>query len=402
VVRAPRLTLALLALVVVLGHLASLEWFARQAEAISGLKLMAPPMYTRMLKPAAPPPVVATIAPAPKPKPRAPAAPKPKPPASSAQEREQEALRREAEQALEAAAKEAQAAATEPLAQDPASGPDQAVAQAPQPGASEPQAAASAPAAVASAPVAVASAPVRAATAAVAAASTPAAAASASATGSAAPDPWPADTRLTYDVTGEYRNPVTGTAHVQWQREGNRYQVRLDVTIRIVVAITQTLTSQGEVTPAGLLPRAYEEARTGGKRRLTQFGDQLVVLDKGVSVPRPPGVQDTASQFVELAQRFATGKDVLEVGRTVRMWLARPGGVDEWIYDVTERQVLSLPLMGDVEAFHLKPRPLVNPRGNITAEMWFAPSLQYLPVKIKVIMGNEAWLDLVVDRIDQR
>jgi len=364
VVRPPKLALALLAVLVGLGHFASLEWLARQADAISGLTLMAPPMYTRILRPTAPPAVTASVA-VPRPKPRARAAARPKPPASAKQREE----------------KQEQDAPVEPVAQAPEPPPQEAVAQAPQPAASAPAAAASAAVAAASAPAAVASA----------------------ASGEPAPaDPWPLDTRLTYVVTGEYRNPVTGTAHVHWQRDGTRYQVRLDVTIRIVVPITQTLTSQGEVTPAGLIPRAYEEMRTGGKRRITQLGDEVVVLEKGTTVPRPPGVQDTASQFVELAQRFSTGKDVLAVGRTVKVWLARPGGVDEWTYDVAERKVLSLPLMGDVETFHLKPRPLANPRGNITAEMWFAPSLQYLPVKIKVIMGNEAWLDLVVERIDQR
>jgi hypothetical protein len=34
--------------------------------------------------------------------------------------------------------------------------------------------------------------------------------------------------------------------------------------------------------------------------------------------------------------------------------------------------------------------------------MWFAPSLQYLPVRIKVIVGTEAFVDLVADRIEQR
>lgn len=364
-VRPPKLALALLAVLVALAHFASLEWLARQADAIAGLTLMAPTMYTRMLAPAAPPPVVASVAATPRPKPRPRAAAKPKPPASSAKQREE---------------KKPEEAPAEPVAEQPAP-PQEQVAQAPEPAASQPAAAASAPNATASAP---------------------SAAASAGAGEPAGPDPWPGDTRLTYAVSGEYRNPVSGTAHVQWQRDGTRYQVRLDVTIRIVVPLTQTLTSQGEVTPAGLIPRVYEEMRTGGKRRLTQLGDEVVVLEKGTTVPRPPGVQDTASQFVELAQRFSTGKDVLAVGRTVKVWLARPGGVDEWTYDVTERQVLSLPLMGDVETFHLKPRPLANPRGNITAEMWFAPSLQYLPVKIKVIMGTEAWLDLVVDRIEQR
>nr|WP_236599158.1 DUF3108 domain-containing protein [Ramlibacter monticola] len=329
-------------------------------------------MYTRLLQPAAPSPVVAAAAPVAPAKPPARAAPKPKPPASSAKE-------------VEEKPPEPVAQAEPPPELPPP--PEEAVAQAPEPAASEPLAAASAALTAASEPVAAASAP--------------AGAASAPATDTASLDQWPTDTRLTYEVTGEYRDRVHGEAHVQWQREGNRYQVRLDVTIRIVVPITQTLTSQGEVTPAGLLPRAYEELRTGGKRRTTQFGDEVVITEKG-TLPRPPGVQDTASQFVELSQRFATGKEVLAVGRTVKFWLARPGGMDEWTYDVAERETLHLPRLGPVETFHLKPRPIANPRGNITAEMWFAPSLQYLPAKIRVIMGTEAWLDLVVDQIEQR
>ena len=55
-----------------------------------------------------------------------------------------------------------------------------------------------------------------------------------------------------------------------------------------------------------------------------------------------------------------------------------------------------------MEAFHLKPRPIPNPRGNITAEMWFAPALQYLPVRIMVLMGEEATIDLLVEQIEQR
>ena len=60
------------------------------------------------------------------------------------------------------------------------------------------------------------------------------------------------------------------------------------------------------------------------------------------------------------------------------------------------------PKFGPVESFHLKPRPLEKPRGNINVEMWFAPSLQYLPVKIRITMGEGSYLDLIVDHIEQR
>ncbi|MDB5912167.1 MAG: hypothetical protein JWP22_842, partial [Ramlibacter sp.] len=224
------------------------------------------------------------------------------------------------------------------------------------------------------------------------------AAASAAAGDPAALDRWPSDSRLSYRLSGHWRGPISGDARVQWQREGDKYQVRLDVDLGIV---GQALTSQGQVTPNGLVPRIYEETRPG-KRRTATMGDETVQLENGTSVPRPPGVQDTASQFVELSQRFATGKEVLAVGRSVTVWLARPGGIDLWTYDIVEKEMLKTPRLGEVEAFHLKPRPLANARGNITAEMWFAPSLQYLPVKIKVLFGTDAHLDLLVDRIEQK
>lgn len=367
-VRSPALRLALLALLVAVGHLLALEWLARQADKISGLVLMTPPMYTRLLQPAQPPPVPMAAA---TPPPRARAAPAPRPPASSAEELRR---RKEAEEAARREAQEREQAQAEAQAREREAEEARAREQAAQ----------------------LAQAAASAASAASAAAPAPAASAAPAADNLAH---WPTDTLLHYRLTGHYRGPLYGDARVQWLRQGDRYQVRLDV--RIQVFGTQILTSQGEVTPEGLVPRAYEELRPG-KRRFATIGDEVVVLENGRTVPRPPGVQDTASQFVELSQRFATGKELLEVGRTVSLWLARPGGVDRWEYEVAARDLLPTPNFGTVEAFHLKPRPVGNPRGNVTAEMWFAPTLQYLPVRIKVLMGDEAWLDLLVDHIEQR
>lgn len=394
--------LALLAVPVVLAHFVGLEWIGRQADQISGLTWMVPPMYTRMLQPSAPPPVVA-VAEAPGATPRPRAAPHPRPPASSPEELQrkreaQEAARREAEEKAQAEAQAKARAQAEARAQAAADAKAQAEAaerarRAREEEEQQAQAAAAAASAAASAQAA-ASAPSAATTAAA-----PASAASAGPSDTAALDRWPVDTRLTYRLSGMYRGPLYGDARVQWQRDGSKYQVRLDC--RVQVFGTQILTSQGEVTPDGLLPRAYEELRPG-KRRFALLGDEVVTLENGRTVPRPPGVQDTASQFVELTQRFATGKEVLQVGRSVKIWLARPGGVERWEYDIVGRDLLQTPKFGTVEAYHLKPRPIEKPRGNINVEMWFAPTLQYLPAKIRITMGEDAYLDLMVDHIEQR
>lgn len=207
---------------------------------------------------------------------------------------------------------------------------------------------------------------------------------------------WPADTRLSYAVTGWFRGELQGDARVQWQREADRYQVRVEIDISTFISLS--MTSQGQVTPRGLRPSAYEETRRGRTRAL-RMNDADLVLEDGVRLPRPDKLQDTASQFVELAWRLAN--QPLQTGSQVSFWMARPGAVDLWTYDVVERVTLQTPKLGAVEAFHLKPRPIANPRGNITAEMWFAPGLQYLPVRIRINQGSDVYLDLLVDKIEQ-
>lgn len=339
--------LGLLALVL-LVHALALHWLAGQLEQPSVLRPLAPPMFTRVLQPQAPAAAPLRQQPAPAARPRRPA--------------------------ITSAAKSIPAqvaAAPEPPASAPEVVPDALPAAEPTPAASAPETTAT----VAAAAAAAASAPVP-----------------------ASLDSWPVDTRLNYRLSGNYRGELTGSARVQWQRDGSLYQTRVDIDVGLLASLT--LTSQGDATPGGLMPRAYEEKRRSGPRAV-RLGAETVTLNDGRKVPRPPGVQDTASQFVELSHRFATGQEVAEVGRSVMLWMARPGAVDLWTYDIVGKDLLQSPEFGAFEAFHLKPRPIANPRGNITAEMWFAPTLQYLPARIRVNMGD-AYVDLMVVKIEQR
>jgi Protein of unknown function (DUF3108) len=239
---------------------------------------------------------------------------------------------------------------------------------------------------------------------------------------------WPADTRLSYQLGGYFRGDLHGNAQVQWTRPtetdasapaapvngpsvataasaalpSSRYQVRINISIGFTKAQLQ---SQGRVRANGLQPMAYEEQLpTGGRRSVTLVAREVLLTD-GRRIPRPSDdlsvVQDTASQFVDLGHRFSTGRAVLKEGETLRVWLARPGGLDEWTYDVGPPETIYLPVIGPVQAHHLKPRPLATARGTITAEMWFAPSLQYLPVRIKITLNKDAHLDLLVQKIEQ-
>lgn len=209
---------------------------------------------------------------------------------------------------------------------------------------------------------------------------------------------WPADTRLSYHLKGYYRGDFYGSGQVQWQHSEGHYQVKVD--LRAALFFTGTLISQGELTDNGLQPHLYEERHSGRVRHL-RFDSGVVTFNDGSSAALPHGLQDTASQFVELARRFSTGRQALVVGAQVPVWLARPQEMNLWTYDVVALETLQIPEFGEVPAFHLRPRPVANPRGVIRAELWFAPSLQYLPVRIRINLGNDNFADLLVNRIDQ-
>ena len=210
---------------------------------------------------------------------------------------------------------------------------------------------------------------------------------------------WPLDTRMTYRLGGNYRGELHGRAEVLWQREDTRYQavVQLDVGL----LLSSRFTSQGRITERGLAPEVYEE-QVRQRRRGVRLGPDTIHLKNDQRVARPDGVQDAASQFVELSHRFASGQVPLAAGTHVQLWLARPGGVDEWTYDVLDEETLYLPRLGAVRAWHLKPRRLGKPEGPISAEIWYAPSLQYLPVRILLTQGPDTWMDLMVETIEQQ
>jgi hypothetical protein len=221
---------------------------------------------------------------------------------------------------------------------------------------------------------------------------------------------WPADTRLSYVMTGFFNGELHGKGQVQWTRSGlaaDRYQVRVVVDAGLMEL---RMTSQGRVSPQGLLPEVFEEylkiVGRDARIRPLKFEANELILGDGKRIARPAAqplaVQDSVSQFIDLGHRFQQGLAKLEVEQVITIWLGRPGGLDQWEYDVGAEETITLPRIGPVSVFPLNPRPLANPRGTISLKMWLAPSLQYLPVKIRIDVNPQTYIELLAERIEQR
>lgn len=222
---------------------------------------------------------------------------------------------------------------------------------------------------------------------------------------------WPPSTRLSYTLSGHYRGPVEGQAQVEWLRAGSRYQVHLDVSVGPFFAplLSRRITSEGTITAQGLRPQRYdEETRMALRepRRLTIWlDDETVQLPGGTQRPRPPDVQDSASQFVQMTWLFTTQPHWLQAGRVIELPLALPRRVAPWRYEVMQTETLITPA-GEVQAVHVKPQrsPGVpgGLAGELAAEFWVAPSLQYLPVRIRIRQDADNYVDLLIERLPQQ
>ena len=226
--------------------------------------------------------------------------------------------------------------------------------------------------------------------------------ASAAASGALAAFEWPASTRISYGLTGNYRGEVSGTAQVDWIRAGADYQVHLDLVVGPGFAplITRRMSSDGAITTAGLAPRRYDEDTKvvlRERNRITlRFEPGSVVLANGERRDTVPGVQDTASQFVQLTYVFSTRPELLRIGGTVDIPLALKNKVDVWTYDVVGEEILAT-AFGPLPTLHLTPQRAPRP-GDLSAEIWFAPQLRYLPVRIRIRQDAQTYLDLLISK----
>lgn len=214
---------------------------------------------------------------------------------------------------------------------------------------------------------------------------------------------WPPSTRLSYVLTGHYRGEVHGFAQVEWLREGERYQVHLEVIVGLPVApfMSRRMSSDGRLGPNGLVPGRYDEvtriAWRPERAATVTFEATGVRLADGRWQTRPPGVQDTASQFVQMAYLFNLEPDRLTPGRTLALPLALPRRVDTWVYDILDEESIDTPF-GPLAAIPLKPRPLSDRRDTLSAEVWIAPSLRFLPARLRIRQDAETFVDLVLSR----
>jgi hypothetical protein len=202
----------------------------------------------------------------------------------------------------------------------------------------------------------------------------------------------PGSARLNYQLTGRARGfEYAANGQLDWQHDGQRYQARLSISGFLLPSRSQS--SVGEIGPEGLSPRRYSDRARG--ELAVHFQPELGRIS--FSANSPPvawqaGAQDRLSVTLQLAALLAGDPGRFSPGATVSMLTASSRNIEPWDFSVIGSESLSLP-MGTQPALHLR-RAARHPYDQ-TIDLWFAPALGYLPVRILLSQGNG-------DVVDQR
>lgn len=190
---------------------------------------------------------------------------------------------------------------------------------------------------------------------------------------------------LQYDVSGSTKGlSYRADARLDWQVNGPRYTAEMEISAFLMGSRAQT--SSGRLGPEGLIPERFGDRRRGEKATHFDYTEQRIRYSSNApNTALLPGVQDRLSVFLQLGALLHARPESYPAGQTIRLQVASTGDAEVWQFQVGPQEQLALPA-GSVAARRLTRSPR-RPYDN-TVDIWLAPALQFLPVRIRVTEHN--------------
>jgi hypothetical protein len=194
-----------------------------------------------------------------------------------------------------------------------------------------------------------------------------------------------ASMRLMYEVTGRVKGiNYNASGSLDWQNEGSRYQARM--AVRAFLAGSREQTSAGTLGATGLVPERFTDKSRTERAALFDAGQRRIRFSS--NAPESPwvaGGQDRLGVFMQLAALLQARPDAYPPGSMISLQVAGPGDAEVWRFEIGAEETLALPA-GEMRARLVKRTPR-KPQDTRT-ELWLAPQLQHLPVRIRITQHN--------------
>ena len=198
---------------------------------------------------------------------------------------------------------------------------------------------------------------------------------------------------LVYDGKGEERGFIkyAASGELLWAPDGSRYNAHLEISawgFRV-----RTWSSKGNLTDAGLQPLRFGD-KPRGAELATHFQRDKGIISFSANNPDVPlqtGAQDKLSAILQLGA-IVSGEPARYTSGTTIGFQAAAHRAELWSFKVGASESLELP-GGTLTALKLSKEPTVDFDQRI--EVWLAPELGYMPVRLRITEANGAFADLM-------
>ena len=208
----------------------------------------------------------------------------------------------------------------------------------------------------------------------------------------------PGSVRLKYTLTGEAKQQTYhAMGELLWLQDGKTYDARLEYSAFLIGSRTRT--STGQITGRGLEPTRFSDKWR--KRDLAAHferdKDRVSFSANTPAAPLLPDAQDQLSVLLQIASMVAGDPARYGAGSTLTLPVIGPRDADTWAFTLHGEERLYLPL-GETLTVKLTR----NPRREFDqkVEAWLAPSLAYMPVRLRITQPNGDFVDQQLRAVD--
>lgn len=218
----------------------------------------------------------------------------------------------------------------------------------------------------------------------------PSATASATAASTAQPLVLPKPLKLNYTIYGKVSFlPYRANGTLIWMHDEKRYDASMKVEMLLLGSRVQI--SSGKIVAGGLQPQHFVDRVDADRTVEFDYEQGRIRFSEGAPPePLPAGAQDHLSVFMQVGALVASAPQRYPTGSEIVLPAMGIYGPETWRFVVAGTEQLNLP-GGEQTALRLNrlPQRGDDPR----AELWLAPSLGWLPVRIRLSQPNGDYID---------
>jgi len=204
--------------------------------------------------------------------------------------------------------------------------------------------------------------------------------------------------RLPYRVVTFIKGQTSeGSGELVWRHDGVSYEAKLEIDAPSMPKRVQT--SSGAVTADGLAPTRFSDRYRG--EQATHFdrdNGKVIFSSNAPASDLLPGTQDRLSVMLQVAALVGADPQKFRPGSTIAIPTAGTRDAVEWLFTVEGDDTLQLG-SGSVATLKLTRTPKRDWDQRI--EVWLAPGMAYVPVRLRLTNANGDWVDQLWSATDR-